>query len=125
MKHQEKLIKFIQLKNEIIEKETDLFYINQDDIDGLKRWPETLCIDVYQELIENIQFGKASGINDGTCIWCIENRNCNCYECEYGARHGICNHIGSLFDSYSTDTRETLLDNETYQHIIKKIEDTK
>ena len=121
MNYQENLIKFVQLKNEIIETKTDLTYINQEDVDCIKQWPEKICKEVYQELETHIQYGNISGITDGTCIWCIENGNNSCYECEYGTRHGICNHIGSSYESYSTNERSKLFTNEVYKEIIKKI----
>ena len=123
MKDKEKLIKFVQLKNEIIEKETGINYVTQKDIDDIKKWKKNEYEETYQILIENIDDDKTYGLGEATCIWCIKNNPLPCLDCEYGKKHGICFQAGSLYDNYRTDEMIKIFTNEVYQKLIQKIED--
>ena len=129
MKYQEKLIKFIQLKNEIIEKESDIKYIVQEDINNIKKWDNILCEKVYVDLISEIKSFGRRGLNDDTCIWCLKKyietgwRDDECDNCEYKINHGECGDNGSSYIKYSTKNVELLLTNEVYKNMLKEIED--
>ena len=120
MKYQEKLIKFIQLKNELIKKETKLYYIDDYDIDTVKGWFEKSCKNIYKILKDNIKYIGSNGLTELTCIWCIHNKEDTCYKCEYGFHHGICSHEGSLYDKIITARK--LFTSQVYMDMIKKIE---
>ncbi len=129
MNYQEKLIKFVQLKNEIIEKESDIKYIVQEDIDIIKKWDNIICEKIYVELISEIKSFGRNGLADDTCIWCLKKyiesgcRGDDCDDCEYKINHGECGDNGSSYIKYSNKKVETLLTNEVYKDMLKKIED--
>ena len=129
MNYQEKLIKFVQLKNEIIEKEIDIKYVNQEDIDNIKKWDNIICEEIYVELISAIKSFGRKGLNDDTCIWCIkkyieyEYRREACDNCEYKINHGECGNNDSTYNKYSQDNVIKLLTNDVYRNMLKKIED--
>lgn len=123
MSDKEKLIKFVLLKNEIIEKETGIKYVEQEDIDDIQKWKEGECEEIYYELIQTISNDKTYGVGESTCIWCLKNNPLVCFDCEYGKKHGICFQAGSLYDSYRTDEVMKMFTNEIYKNIIQKIED--
>ncbi len=118
----EKLIKFIQLKNEIIEKETGLKYIVQEDIDDIKKWNEKECNNVYDDLDFFIHSNsKVNGLTEYTCIWCFKHFGEKCEECDYGLRHGICRNDGSLFNKYKTKEVKALFTNEVYVELFNQM----
>ncbi len=138
MNDKEKLIKFIQLKNEIIEKETDLKYITQIDIDIINKWNDNICKRIYTDLTRAINDLGEKGLTENTCIWCIKDYidhnniisnikylECisTCYGCEYKTQHGKCDESDSLYQKYAVDKVVNLLTNEVYKDMLKKIED--
>ena len=126
MNYQKKLIKFIQLKNEIIEKETGIKYIEQEDIDNIKKWDDIICKKIYINLTNSIINLRESGLSEDTCIWCIKNylnRIYDCDNCEYKIKHGLCDENESTYQKYAIDNVIKLLSNKVYQHMLKEIKD--
>ena len=121
MNCQKKLIKFVQMKNEIIEKETGIKYIEQEDIDDIKEWSEEDCTYAYNDLEFFINSCNADGLTEHTCIWCFKYLGKRCKECEYGLQHGICRKDNSLFNSYKTKEVKALLTNIVYKKMIEQI----
>ena len=120
MTYQEKLIMFVQLKNEIIEKESGIKYINEIDIGDIERWLEKTCKKIYKELIQTIQKG-ACRLKTSTCIWCLKYEEI-CFHCTYADRHGRCGNGSSSYDYYNSISA-MLFTNKTYKDILKKIKD--
>ncbi len=125
MEFKDKLIKFVQLKHEIIEAETHINYVSQEDIDDIQKWNECKCEEIYFDLLHNISNDKTYGLGESTCIWCLKNIPFPCLDCEYGKKHGICFQAGSLYNKYRTDKTIKLFTNEVYHKLVQKIEDEK
>ena len=57
MTNKEKIIKFLELKNDFIFRKTDIEYIDSEDIDDVNTWSEELCEELYEgirfEIIKN------------------------------------------------------------------------
>ena len=121
MTHQDKLIKFVKLKNEVIENETGIKYIKDADIENVKTWDETECKFVYEELLYNINNLHKHGLTRYTCIWCII-KDIDCCDCNYGKINGMCNELDSLYREYDTDEVVELLTNDKYKEMIREIE---
>ena len=121
MTHQDKLIKFVKLKNEVIENETGIKYIKDADIEDIKTWDDSECEFVYVALVHNINHQNKHGLNRHTCIWCIIN-NTDCYDCNYAKTNGACDEHGSLYRKYDTDEVVELLTNDKYKEMIREIE---
>ena len=122
MNYQEKIIKFVQLKNEIIEKETNIKYIDQEDIDDIKKWSEKECNNIYDDLQFYIYSTRnINELTEFTCIWCFKHFAEGCENCEYGIRHGICRKDESLFNSYKTEEVKALFTNEVYRKLFDQM----
>lgn len=129
MNDKEKIIKFLEMKNEIIKKESKINYIDKEDIEDVKSWSNKKCKTIYQYITDQIHIKKVYGIGFSTCPWCIL---CNiykvkgCTDCGYGERHGECGYGDSLYDLYrSVYLIENVLTNKVYKNILKTIEDSK
>ena len=125
MDAKEKLIMFIQLKNEIIEKETGIQYASIDDIMDVNDWEEKECENIYKTLIKHINKRLSERLCMGTCIWCLKNSGKEdiCKGCGYGERHGKCDTIGSSYCRYNTDEIEDVFTNDKYKSMLKQIKE--
>ena len=96
MKDREKLIMFVQLKDNIIWNIKKIKYINVEDIMDINSWDEDDCKNIYEDLTYTINNnnGSVNGLDAETCIWCIKNRmeglSYTCRGCAYGKRYFKC-----------------------------------
>jgi len=64
----DKLIMFLELKNERIKKITNIDYINNEDIEDIKNWDPEICDMVYNKIANNIIDHKyVYGLSSTTC----------------------------------------------------------
>ena len=117
MDYKEELIKFVNLKSEIIENITGLKYVDEKDIEDIKSWDNEVCAYIYTNLIFLITQKRAKGLSSSTCVWCLKY-NGICKSCGYGYRHGICFEDYSLFDRYRSKRTKKALSNRVYKHMI-------
>ena len=127
MNDKEKIIKFIQLKNEIIKKESKINYINKEDIDDIKSWSDDDCKTIYARMTNEININKIYGLGFASCPWCIlYKKKGECSDCGYGDRYIECGYDDSLYNQYrSVNLIENLLNNKAYLNILKTIEEYK
>ena len=134
MKSKEKLLLFLEKKNEVVERRTGLVHINYisfKDLEEIKNWKVQECVKIYNEIVAAVKksnIGKTILYDVATCPWCLKYQedfrtanNANCKNCNYGKRHGICSDIPS---DYKTITREKGFQNSKYDYlkIIREIE---
>lgn len=123
MNNKEKIIKFLEMKNEIIEKEIHIKYIFEEDIQDVKSWSNKECNKVYTYITDAIYNEKVYGLGFATCPWCIIYKDRGCLYCGYCKRYGKCGDKDSLYNRYrSLHLIEESLNNEAYSNILKKIE---
>ena len=128
MTSQEKLIKFVELKDRIIKRETSINYIDKGDINEIKKWNRHKCKKVYEQLKLNIRALDIADFAVGVCPWCIDKSNigiekCKCKICGYAKRHGDCiNDSSSLFHKYYSRYTKGTLSNKVYKNMISEIE---
>ncbi len=137
MNAKNKLVKFVELKNKIVKKTTNMCYINDEDIEDIKRWNSEECKTTYKKLKNNIfKLEDISGFAVGVCPWCISippnGTSLPCAKCGYGLRHGICDSKNSLYFKYRSKyiesmyiTLEEPLSNRVYRDMIDQIERSK
>lgn len=87
-KYTELLLDFMQKKNEIIRKHTQMDIFTPEDFEEVKSWRVKLCILALDKLNH-----RSNDINN--CPWCLVTSGC--YSCGYGKRHGDC---GSRLSRY-------------------------
>ena len=116
-----KLIQFVRLKNKIVEDTIGIKYATKEDIQDITKWSKKVCENIYDDLIIMVASGNW-GFTAGTCIWCIKNLNDSCLRCEYGNRHGICGQKNALYSEYAIPKVKKRLTGETYEEMIRKIE---
>ena len=125
MTYKEKLVKFVKLKKEHIEK-FGFVYADHRDYEDIKSWTEEKCKEIYGAIVNNITTGSY-GLSDLTCPWCIYkdpyNPSClsSCSSCFYGKRHGKCLENFSLYRKYATREVKDFFTNEVYICIINEI----
>ena len=90
MNDKERIIKFLQLKNAIIEKETGINYIVPADIADIEEWSDVYCRLAYGYMYYEIKHFQVYGLGYATCVWCILYKENGCDKCGYAQRHGIC-----------------------------------
>ena len=115
--YKDKLIKFLELKNELIYKKIGINYVNKRDIREIKSWEDHECKWIYN-IIKNGIFLGSKDAKGKTCPWCIKYNDCN--NCGYGKRYGIC--IQFLDSYYEEHLRYLKISNIIYKDIIKEIE---
>ena len=126
--YQDRLLKFLELKNKIIENKTGIKYIDVNDIKDVKQWDEELCKTVYLRLLNSITCGGAQRLARETCLWCIVDDLRNIYEldkcihCNYGLRHDICCNNGSLYNEYDIPKVRKSFTNRAYRDMLQDIE---
>ena len=120
MDHRKALIKFVQLKNKIIEEYAGLNYVNKKDIDGIKKWNKQDCKRVYDQLQYEINVCEQEGLAEATCIWCIKYVVGHNRDGSYAMHHGRCGNENSLYRRYDTKEVINLLSNNVYKEIFKK-----
>ena len=121
MTNKEKIIKFLELKNDFIFRETDIEYIDSEDIDDVNTWSEELCEELYEGICFEINKNNINGVGSGVCVWCAIH-NPQCSKCGYGIRHGVCVAPGSLYSQYRSQHLIDAFSNDVYKNIIKEIE---
>jgi hypothetical protein len=98
------LILFLNKENEIIKNITGINYIINSDIEEI----DTL-IGKSEELIKFLSLISDNHLNP----WCHININSvdgyNCYKCNYGARHGICDDKNSSYQNIISVIRKKKL----------------
>ena len=100
MKDQEKLIRFMNYKqNKISKLGKELDYFNSKDLKDLAELSDTdakFCCDEIKRLVKNNFTKKDAGV----CPFCILFRlkNGQCSGCPYATRHGFCNNEGSHYE---------------------------
>ena len=122
MTYKDKLIKFLQLKNDTIYKQVRIKYVYKADLKDISLWSEDDCEKIYNVIKDNIVFYKVQGIDETTCPWCIKYtiKYTICKNCEYGKRHEKCYNIGSYYKKHFC---MIVINNQEYKDIIKEIED--
>ena len=126
MNSTEKLVKFIEMKNEIIENKTSIKYINEKDIAEVREWSQDKCKKTYERLKYNIFKMMAFDISVTTCPWCLINTKSyikGCEDCGYGKRHVVCYNNNSLYHKYVYKCSRSLFSNAVYRNMIKRIEE--
>ena len=127
MINQEKLVKFVEMKNKIIKEKTGVTYITEEDIADIREWDEEVCKKVYDELCYWINGCEIEGLTTHTCIWCHYDDIANttfddCDKCKYAKRHGMCYDLTSSYHKYGTPAAIQALSNKVYENMLKKIE---
>ena len=90
MKYKTLLIKFLEEKNKLVEKASNLVLITHADLEEVQnRWSEDICMDALN--------GMLTSPDASLCPWCIVLESC-CTHCAYGIRHGACWYRSSLYN---------------------------
>ncbi len=118
MIYQKRLVEFVKLKNEIIERDTGFKYVTRKDIEEIENWTDCTCRTLYNKIFKTVQ-ENTRGLTSSTCVWCFQYDTL-CFKCTYADRHGKCGSNYSLFDNYRHASR--LFSNEVYKNMFKKIE---
>ncbi len=126
MTGKEKLIKFLQLKNEVIKKETNINYVGKEDVTEISSWDEDRCGSIYKDIVRTVMDIDTKGLSSTTCPWCVAYRkHCGgdggCTLCNYGQRNGNCYNTQSLYRRQIRKAQtsfDILLSNRTYKNII-------
>ena len=124
MTYKEKLVKFVKLKKEHIEK-FGFVYADHRDYNDIRSWTEKRCKKIYKSIVEGItSHDEYSGLYNTTCPWCVynEHEDDQCLLCNYGKRHGECNEEDSLYGKYVTKEVRESFTNEVYRDMINKID---
>ena len=121
MNNKEKIIKFLQLKNAIIERETGINYIVPADIEDIESWSDMQCNLTYEYMYYEITRQQVYGLGYATCVWCIFYKEDGCKDCGYGKRHKLCSDDDSLYNSYKTTKLTEILSNKVYLNILENI----
>jgi len=122
--YKEKLVMFVKLKKEHIEK-FGLIYADDGDYEDIRLWSEEVCKYIYNSIMNRItSCHKPKGLSNTTCPWCVyhDTEYDSCPSCSYGKRHGICDEKNSLYKKYATLDVKKSITNEVYLDIINKIE---
>ena len=115
MTYKEKLIKFVEAKNQFIISKIGLPYADKKDFKDIRKWKEEDCKYIYKDIKHIINNGVAVSFTIGTCPWCLKYIM-NCDKCGYGKRHGKCLDKYSLFNTYES----IRITNKDYKKMIKE-----
>jgi len=130
MTYREKLVKFIIAKRALINLYTELDYINNEDIEEIKSWPEEKCKIVYEHIVKYIIKSidvPISTITDDsiTCPWCVYiskiKKYNDCDSCGYGKRNGVCDKFNSKYRQITDEGGFTFITKKDYLNIINNI----
>lgn len=94
MRPQDKIEKFIKIKNRIIKKETGMIYASKKEIDILI---EDMTDEQAEYFIKRASWGESRHLLTNSCPWCLVYRG-DCYKCTYDGRYGCCNDSYSRFE---------------------------
>jgi hypothetical protein len=105
MTAKEKLIRFLEKKNEIVKEMTGLSYITKEDIEDIKNWKDKNSEKAWETIVLNMEMSsfrtsknKIVLPNDCfLCPWCIIYDDEDCNNCGYKKRHGDCESANSLY----------------------------
>ena len=99
--YKEKLIKYVQAKNDYIISMTSIDYITEEDIYDIMSWKEEECKQIWQTLKPKTEVGG--------CPWCTKHY-LDCDVCSYGDRNGECGDDDSRITSIRSKAEELRID---------------
>jgi hypothetical protein len=124
MTSQEKLVLFVQAKNDYIKElipDCSESYAVDADIVDLARWPNSVADSVWKAIVDWKPHLLALGTT--TCPWCLLSKGCD--NCMYAKRHKNCLRdnssfgiINVTFKQHGTEQEELA---EFYNELITKI----
>ncbi len=125
MYYKEKLLMFMNLKNELVHEKTEKFIFKPYDLKIVEDWDEEKCSRIFIYMSDKIKECMAVDLFPHVCPFCVEyndpdilviNKCCNC---PYGMSHDICTEDDSEFKKYFNGTK---IANQKYQDILNKID---
>jgi len=126
MPSKEKLIRFLKIKNSIVNKYSNLKYIDEKDIYEVENWTKNTYSQVYKHIVEHINYSVGAIPHAETCPWCVYYFDIkgykNCSECKYGERNGVCSNPDSRYKKLVKAEVFVSLTKNKYIEIIDEIE---
>lgn len=131
MTSKEKIIKFMELKSEALQKYSKHVYFVEADKKAILKWDDKDCDDVWGDLLFDVDCNESlSDMN--TCPFCImhdpySKNRCKDF-CEYAGNHGVCgNNVDSTYDKilqelYNGNMEPTITRCIEIPKIIKQVE---
>jgi len=140
---QQKIVKFMQAKQKILNKNLQgrIRYFNKADKDAILKWSYKKATEVWDYIFVSIFIDDEEGLGYHTCPFCLYYIGCK--KCTYGKNHGICESYAYELDSDFTKINDKfgltcscyhsdcgcdkpiydkeILGNEHYREIIKEI----
>ena len=120
MTHNEKLVKFLELKHKVILEQSNLSCIDKQDMQSVLAWTEKDSEIVFKRIKKYIDLRIPRpwtlGLEVYTCPWCIYQKYISdscCGTCQYGKNHNYCE--GFLFS-------ENCIIQINYVEILEEIE---
>lgn len=124
MTYQDKLIKFMWKKNDILkEAGYDFGYMKLEIEKSMKKWDEEECKEIFDELELEIYEFQECGLVAETCPFCIKHTS-KCDNCEYGKINGGCGRENSVYEKYENIEFiiNIILSNTVYKKILRELE---
>ena len=104
MTSNEKIVLFLQRKNELLQyaleslqipEEDRTSYIVEADLEEIRGWSTATADRVWDQLLDPSKGGDMS-----MCPWCLLSSSC--ISCSYGKRHSCCFNEGSTYGELTT-----------------------
>ncbi len=110
----DKLLRFLQLKQDIIKKRFKINYMLKADFDEVKSWDELDCEITVSNIAEDHE------TDEETCAWCIIEEM-KCSNCGYGKRNKICTEDDSArYDRIQRKMKSSIVDSIPIRTLLKK-----
>lgn len=97
MNYKDKIITFLEKKNELLIGVSGIAYITEEDLNEIKEeWSEKKCKKVWVRLKRETRNGVGKILGAAVCPWCLHTLLINkktCDSCGYGKRNGRCTFI--------------------------------
>lgn len=134
MKYKEKIIKFLELQsdemNKIYDKKSEkISFFSEKDKKCVEKWTEKKCKEIWETLKFNLKHDKYFGVMNNIMPFCIYQEDI-CDGCSYSKNHEglICTHRDSIITQFCEDlfmnldtNHTTYLDIKKYEKIMQKI----
>lgn len=125
MTSKQKLIKICQIKAKLIKKHIDIDnYFTPEDQKEIENWSAIECLRIVETMKKALDVTDFSDCSDAKiCPWCIFY-GLFCNICSYGAKHGKCDDIDSLYNKIAQQSNHfgsAIIQISTLMTKIKKI----
>lgn len=106
---QQRIVRFLECKQELIEDLTELQYITEEDLLEVITWDTGFCDSYIEALLP-----PSPLLSPTSCPWC-EKWKVVCSSCGYGRRHGECLEAGSDYQKIISEMGDRKHDLDQYQ----------